>query len=62
MRSPVSRAPLPKLQAYGRRMGWTFRGASLFGSDFNADCNVWFTEQQQREGRIDYDYRREAAS
>src|SRR5687767_6505141 len=37
----VSRAPLPKLQAYKRRMGWTFPWASSYGSDFNADFNVW---------------------
>jgi len=55
----VSRAPLAKLQAYKRRMGWTFPWASSFGSDFNADFNVWFTEQQQREGGIEYNYRRE---
>jgi predicted dithiol-disulfide oxidoreductase (DUF899 family) len=55
----VSRAPLAKLQAYKQRMGWTFPWASSFGSDFNADFNVWFTEQQQRDGRIDYNYRRE---
>jgi predicted dithiol-disulfide oxidoreductase (DUF899 family) len=57
----VSRAPLPKLQAYKQRMGWTFPWASSFGSDFNFDFNVWFTEQQQREGGIEYNYRREAA-
>src|ERR1700730_18405776 len=33
----VSRAPLEKLQAYKRRMGWTFPWASSFGSDFNYD-------------------------
>jgi predicted dithiol-disulfide oxidoreductase (DUF899 family) len=55
----VSRAPLAKLQAYKRRMGWTFPWASSFGGDFNADFNVWFTEQQQREGGVDYNYRRE---
>jgi predicted dithiol-disulfide oxidoreductase (DUF899 family) len=54
----VSRAPLAKLQAYKRRMGWTFPWASSFGSDFNFDFNVWFTEQQQREGLIEYNYRR----
>jgi len=58
----VSRAPLPKLQAYKRRMGWTFPWASSFGGDFNADFNVWFTEEQQRNGGIEYNYRREAAS
>jgi predicted dithiol-disulfide oxidoreductase (DUF899 family) len=55
----VSRAPLEKLLAYERRMGWTFPWASSFGSDFNADFNVWFTEAQQREGGIDYNYTRE---
>jgi predicted dithiol-disulfide oxidoreductase (DUF899 family) len=35
--------------------------ASSFGGDFNADFNVSFTEQQQREGGIEYNYRREAA-
>jgi predicted dithiol-disulfide oxidoreductase (DUF899 family) len=57
--SAVSRAPLAKLQAFKRRMGWTFPWASSFGSDFNADFSVGFTEAQQREGGIDYNYRRE---
>ena len=48
--SAVSRAPLAKLQAYKRRMGWTFPWASSHGSDFNFDFNVAFTEEQQREG------------
>jgi predicted dithiol-disulfide oxidoreductase (DUF899 family) len=60
--SAVSRAPLAKLQAYKRRMGWTFPWASSFGSDFNADFSVRFTEeQQQRDGGIEYNYRGEAA-
>jgi predicted dithiol-disulfide oxidoreductase (DUF899 family) len=57
----VSRAPLAKLQEYKRRMGWTFPWASSLGSDFNFDFNVWFTEVQQREGGIEYNYRREPA-
>ena len=56
----VSRAPLAKLQAYKRRMGWTFPWASSLGGDFNLDFNVWFTEKQQREGDIEYNYRRGA--
>ncbi len=52
----VSRAPLAKLQAYKRRMGWTFPWASSFGSDFNFDFNIAFTEAQQREGDIEYNY------
>jgi predicted dithiol-disulfide oxidoreductase (DUF899 family) len=55
----VSRAPLAKLQAYRRRLGWTFPWASSFGGDFNADFNVWFTEEQQRGGSVEYNYRRE---
>jgi len=51
---------LAKLQAYKRRMGWTFPWASSFGSDFNSDFSVGFTQEQQREGGIQYNYRREA--
>jgi predicted dithiol-disulfide oxidoreductase (DUF899 family) len=57
----ISRAPLAKLQAYKRRMGWTFPWASSAVSDFNFDFNVWFTEEQLRERGIEYNYRREAA-
>jgi len=53
----ISRAPLAKLQAYKRRMGWTFPWASSFGGDFNFDFSVGFTEQQQREGTVEYNYR-----
>src|SRR4030081_3129903 len=54
----ISRAPLEKLQAYKRRLGWTFPWASSLGGDFNFDFNVSFTEEQQREGGIEYNYRR----
>ncbi len=57
----VSRAPLAKLQAYKRRMGWSFPWASSLGGDFNADFNVSLTEEQQREGTVEYNYRRQAA-
>ena len=57
----VSRAPLPQLQEYKRRMGWTFPWASSFGSDFNPDFHVRFTEEQQRDGGIEYNYQREPA-
>src|SRR5690242_16901976 len=56
----VSRAPLAKLQGYKQRLGWTFPWASSYGSDFNADFDVSVTEQQQREGGSEYNYRREA--
>jgi predicted dithiol-disulfide oxidoreductase (DUF899 family) len=57
----VSRAPLAKLQEYKRRMGWTFPWASSVGGDFNFDFNVSFTEEQQREGSIEYNYQREGS-
>src|SRR5688572_29598741 len=57
--SAVSRAPLAKLQAYKQRMGWKFPWASSFGGDFNSDFSVGFTEEQQREEGIEYNYRRE---
>ena len=53
----VSRAPLPKLQGYKQRMGWSFPWASSAPSDFNTDFSVSFTEEQQREG-IEYNYER----
>src|SRR5947208_15259305 len=58
MLSAVSRAPLAKLQAYKRRMGWTFPWASSFGTEFNPDFSVSFTEEQQRKGTIEYNYER----
>jgi predicted dithiol-disulfide oxidoreductase (DUF899 family) len=57
----VSRAPLAKLQAYRRRMGWTFPWASSLSGDFNFAFNVSITEEQQRDGGIEYNYRRGAA-
>lgn len=57
----VSRAPLAKLQAYQQRMGWTFPWASSFGSDFNFDFSVSLSEEQQRAGGFEYNYRREKA-
>jgi predicted dithiol-disulfide oxidoreductase (DUF899 family) len=53
----VSRAPIADIQAYKRRMGWSFPWASSLGSDFNFDFNVSFTEEQQRKGSVEYNYR-----
>jgi predicted dithiol-disulfide oxidoreductase (DUF899 family) len=52
----VSRAPLAKLETYKRRMGWSFPWASSLGSDFNYDFDVSTTEEQQREGVVDYNF------
>jgi predicted dithiol-disulfide oxidoreductase (DUF899 family) len=54
----VSRAPLAKLQTYKQRMEWTFPWASSQGGDFNFDFNVSLTEEQQRKGGVEYNYRR----
>jgi predicted dithiol-disulfide oxidoreductase (DUF899 family) len=53
----VSRAPLAKLQAYKRRMGWGFPWASSFGTDFNYDFDTSVTEEQQRSGQVEYNFR-----
>jgi predicted dithiol-disulfide oxidoreductase (DUF899 family) len=55
----VSRAPLAKLQAYKKRLGWTFPWVSSYGGDFNFDFSTSFTEEEQRTGTA-YNYRREA--
>ena len=53
----VSRAPLADLQAYKRRMGWSFPWASSLETDFNFDFNVSFTEEQQRANDVEYNFR-----
>src|ERR1700687_3904738 len=53
----VSRAPLPKLQAYKRRMGWSFPWASSFDSDFNYDFHVAHTKEEWESGAVDYNFR-----
>ena len=53
----VSRAPIAKLRAFKRRMGWSFPWASSLGSDFNYDFQAAYTEEQQRSGVADYNFR-----
>jgi len=52
----VSRAELPRISAYKRRMGWHFEWVSSFGNDFNYDFHVSFTKEQVSEGRINYNF------
>jgi predicted dithiol-disulfide oxidoreductase (DUF899 family) len=52
----VSLAPIDAIQAYKGRMGWTFPWASSHGSDFNFDFNVSITEEQQRQGTVEYNF------
>jgi predicted dithiol-disulfide oxidoreductase (DUF899 family) len=58
----VSRAPLAKLKAYKKRMGWTFPWASSHGSDFNFDYSVGFTKEQQLEDGSEYNFERRPPS
>lgn len=53
----VSRAPLDKIEAYKRRMGWRFPWISSFGSDFNFDYHVSFTKEELAAGPVFYNYR-----
>jgi predicted dithiol-disulfide oxidoreductase (DUF899 family) len=52
----VSRAPLPEIQAFQRRMGWHFKWVSSYGNDFNYDFNVSFTKEQIASGRGFYNF------
>lgn len=52
----VSRAPYPEIAAYHKRMGWTFKWVSSFGSDFNFDYHVSFTEEDEKRGKVFYNF------
>ena len=52
----VSRAPLAKIEAFKKRMGWHFNWASSFGNDFNADFHVSFTKDELAQGKVNYNY------
>jgi len=52
----VSRAPLFKIEAFKKRMGWQFPWVSSFGTDFNRDFHVSFTKQELEEGKANYNY------
>jgi predicted dithiol-disulfide oxidoreductase (DUF899 family) len=52
----VSRAPLARIEAYRKRMGWNFPWVSSFGSDFNADFHVSFTKEELASGSVAYNF------
>jgi predicted dithiol-disulfide oxidoreductase (DUF899 family) len=52
----VSRAPLAKIEAFKKRMGWRFKWVSSYGSDFNADFHVSFTKDEIAQGKVNYNY------
>jgi predicted dithiol-disulfide oxidoreductase (DUF899 family) len=55
----ISRAPLARLEAFRKRMGWSFKWVSSFGSDFNHDLGVSFTPDELASGPVTYNYERE---
>jgi predicted dithiol-disulfide oxidoreductase (DUF899 family) len=52
----ISRAPWHKIEAFKKRMGWSFRWVSSEGSDFNFDYNVSFTKDDEEKGKVNYNY------
>ena len=54
----ISRAPLPKLQAFAQRMGWSFPWYSSSGSDFNFDYEVSFRPEDLARGWVSHNYER----
>jgi predicted dithiol-disulfide oxidoreductase (DUF899 family) len=55
----ISRAPLAKLEAYRKRMGWTFKWLSSFGNDFNRDYHVSHTPEELAKKDAYYNYTRQ---
>jgi predicted dithiol-disulfide oxidoreductase (DUF899 family) len=47
----VSRAPLTKIEAFRKRMGWRFKWVSSYENDFNHDYAVSFTKNEMAQGR-----------
>lgn len=52
----VSRAPLKKIDAYRKRMGWRFPWVSSGRSDFNQDFNVTFAPEEVESGSVEYNF------
>jgi len=52
----ISLAPLPKLDAYKKRMGWRFKWVSSQGNDFNFDYHVSFTKEEEKKNEVYYNY------
>ncbi len=52
----VSRAPLPKIEEFKKRMGWHFPWVSSQGNSFNHDFHVYFTPEEKAMGKVNYNY------
>jgi predicted dithiol-disulfide oxidoreductase (DUF899 family) len=58
----ISRAPLGKIEAFKKRMGWTFKWLSSAANDFNYDYQVSFRPEQLATGEVYYNYRMRKSS
>src|SRR5882724_6044789 len=54
--SAVSRAPMPQIEAFKKRMGWQFKWVSSNSNDFNYDYHVSFTKDEMVKGKANYNY------
>src|ERR1700682_4863993 len=52
----ISRATLPQIEAFKKRMGWRFPWVSSDGNDFNRDYHVSFTKEEKASGKVYYNY------
>jgi predicted dithiol-disulfide oxidoreductase (DUF899 family) len=52
----ISRAPLAKIDVFKKRMGWSFKWVSSFGTDFNYDFHVSFTPEEVESGALVFNY------
>src|SRR6516225_11092271 len=54
----VSRAPLARIEAFKKRMGWQFTWVSSYATDFNYDYHVSFTPEEIAKGKVEYNFDR----
>ena len=52
----ISRAPISKIEAFKKRLGWKFNWVSSYGSDFNYDYHVSFTPEQLAQGKVEFNF------
>lgn len=52
----ISRAPISKIEAFKKRLGWKFNWVSSYGCDFNYDYHVSFTPEQKAQGKVEYNF------
>ena len=52
----VSRAPINEIEAFKKRMGWSFKWVSAYNNDFNFDFHVSFRKEDIVDGKVYYNY------